>query len=230
MKLYHGTTETVAKKVIFEGLKPRIMVGKSNWNHTVKSNPSLVYLTSVYAPFFSICSAKQNESLGIVEVDIEKLDPKWMRPDEDFIEQASRYAPNLVPNAGKGLINRTKYVKKHIDEFKHLWKESIKFIGNCAFKGQIPTSAITKIVVIERKYSTMEFNALNPSITIENFSFCQEQYKFLTKWFIGEPIELDDWLKANRLDKFVELDKDFNAQIPHLKDMLKDQSGIKRIY
>ena len=54
MKLYHGTTEAVARKALREGLRTRSETGSTgNWQHTVSSPTDRVYLTEAYAPYFA---------------------------------------------------------------------------------------------------------------------------------------------------------------------------------
>ena len=72
-----------------EGLRPRKLTGKSNWKHIVESNPSLIYLTTAYAPYYALCAVDGNkgEKIAIVEIETDLLNESNFRPDEDFIEQ-----------------------------------------------------------------------------------------------------------------------------------------------
>jgi hypothetical protein len=229
MILYHGTTAEVAEMAIRQGIKPRIATGKSNWKHTITSNPSMVYLTSIYAPYFAICAASEDQRLGIIEIETDKLDPKWMRPDEDFIEQAFRMSPQYDIIPVKGIKNRTKYVRNNIDKFQDLWTKSVEFMGNCAYKGVIPTTAITRVVTVDRNNPSMEFNALDPIICIENFRLCKEQYQLLTKWFLGDPVSFEEWIKVKHLDLFMQ-NEELKETFEPLKLILQNQSGIKEIF
>ena len=97
MKLYHGTAGENVAGILKRGVKPRRVTGKNNWKHTVASNPHAVYLTSAYGGYFAHQAAKTS-LLGIVEVDTHFLDRELFRPDEDFLEQATRESKKLEPS------------------------------------------------------------------------------------------------------------------------------------
>ena len=109
MKLYHGTSERHLKRILKEGILPRVSSqNEGNWNHTVESATDRVYLTKGYAPYFANCAAEENERWVIIEVDKDKLvgmesaflgitqdsihNRVWERffPDEDYIENMLR--------------------------------------------------------------------------------------------------------------------------------------------
>jgi hypothetical protein len=105
LKIYHGTTEKIGRQALTEGLKPRKLTGKSNWKHSVESNPSLVYLTTAYAPYYALQSIKKfkGEKIAIIEIETDLLDKTKLRPDEDFIEQATR----RDEKNGAGIVGET---------------------------------------------------------------------------------------------------------------------------
>src|SRR6266852_8190880 len=90
--VYHGTNESSARRALKRGILPREMSGKKgNWKDTVQSNPSMVYLTVAYAPYFAVLTTDfEKERVAIIQIDLDKLDPDRLYPDEDFIEQALR--------------------------------------------------------------------------------------------------------------------------------------------
>lgn len=207
MKLYHGTTEAVACRALRDGLLPRIAHGRSNWGHgiTTESNPSLVYMTSVYAPYFGLqaidcADIKAGFKIGIVEIETDMLQERWMRPDEDFIEQVTRNENDTkrLGIKGVGMAERTKWVRNHIDQFSGMWKLSVEHLGNCAHKGQLPAHAITRVSICQISASTlMLIAARDPAITWVNKKFCGDKYAMITRWCMGESVTLDEWLKLN---------------------------------
>lgn len=71
--LYHGTSESAARRIVAEGIRPRGAGGTSNWLKTVESNPECVYLTDVYGPYFAAQAAKDDERWAILEVDRRRI-------------------------------------------------------------------------------------------------------------------------------------------------------------
>lgn len=195
----------------------------------VESHPDLVYLTVAYAPYFGLQAAK-GKKMAIVEIDTDSLDESKMLPDEDFIEQVTRTdKKNTVGIDGKTLNERTEYIRNHLDEFSGFWRESVEHLGHCAYKGVIPNSAVTRVAVIEiSKCRQMCFEALEPTITIINYKICGPQYRTLTKWFMGEPVTVKEWLQtqsANALSLLSEKEKD--SAVKKISKILANQRGIK---
>src|SRR5436305_754281 len=73
MKLYHGTTGTLAKKALKQGIKPRSETGRNNWERAA-SHPKCVYLTTCYAGYFAAMAKQRGRMVGILEVDADLLD------------------------------------------------------------------------------------------------------------------------------------------------------------
>lgn len=237
MKLYHGTTEAVARKALKEGLKPRISTGKSNWKHTVESNPSMVYLTAAYAPFFGMQAAKsfvdeepdKDFKFGLIEVDTDLLDQKWLMPDEDFIEQATRTQSNTLIK-GKTMKQRTEWVRNNIQVFREHWETSVKGLGNCAYKGIIPPNAITRVSLVQYGLNKEIIWAIDPCITTINYFFVGEKYRELTRWFFKEALSIDKWCELTHLNVFAEMDDMAMQAKRHWELILGNQSGIEIIF
>lgn len=237
MKLYHGTTEEVARKALKEGIKPRIATGKSNWKHTVESNPSMVYLTAAYAPFFGMQAARafvdeepeKDFSFGLIEIDTELLDQRWLMPDEDFIEQATRSQTHSIIK-GKNMKQRTEWVRNNIHAFHQHWETSVNGLGNCGYKGIIPPSAITRVSVVQYSPNREVIWAIDPCITTVNYRLVGEKYRELTRWFFKEALSIEKWAELTHLNIFADID-DFAKQAKeHWEKILSNQSGIEIIY
>jgi hypothetical protein len=194
--MYHGTTEAIGRMALTKGLKPRRMTGKSNWKHAVESNPSLIYLTNAYAAYYALQAIKKfkGEKIAIVEVETDLLDETKLRPDEDFIEQATkRDEENNAGIMGRTMNERTTYIRNHIDEFSNSWKLSVEHLGNCGYKGVIK-DAITRVSVVDiSKCKAMCFEAMEPVITLMNYKICGKQYRMLNRWFMGEKVTVEEW-------------------------------------
>jgi hypothetical protein len=194
MKLYHGTTETVARAAFMHGLKPRASTGaRGNWDSN-PSNPELVYLTAAYAGYFAGCACEEGERWGIVEVDATALPTSFMRPDEDFIEQASRGGESPIPTALKSLERRTQWVRDRLDNFAHHWRDSVEGLGNCAFKGGIQPEAVTGVAIFDPKSNPMVAMAvMDPTITLLNYTFMARKYEAAIRWLMGEDITPEEF-------------------------------------
>lgn len=194
MKLYHGTTERVAKLALTEGLKPRALTGvEGHWKHTVDSNPAHVYLTSVYAPYFACTAAKDGERWAVIEVDTDLLDEERMRPDEDFLEQATRGAKGALGPKSRDMKVRTRWFRKRLEAFAHHWRDSVKGLGTCSYAGELPPEAITRVAVFAPT-GYIHMMAADPAICIMNYKVCGGKYAALTRWIIGEEVTPDDIL------------------------------------
>tara|TARA_B100000131_G_scaffold221323_1_gene212846 strand:- start:34014 stop:35486 length:1473 start_codon:yes stop_codon:yes gene_type:complete len=229
MKLYHGTTETIARKAMVEGIVPRGNSGATgNWEHSVPSGDDRVYMTAGYAPYFAGCVAEDGEKWGIVEIETSKIYRSFtpvyeqnntnlvndlhgsghgvrLLPDEDFLEQMMRqYSPEKLVEISlesgdrrlldmfdgfpweSGMEERTIWLRDNIQRFAHMAEDSIKFLGNCSYKGVIPARAITRVAIYDPLSNPhMTMAAMDPTISCMNWSICQNKYTETTRWFMG---------------------------------------------
>jgi len=187
--VYHGTGERAARRALKHGILPRRMSGKKgNWKHTVSSNPSMVYLTTAYAPYFASATTNPDrERPAIIEIDLDALDQDALYPDEDFIEQGLR---GKKLGTSDDIHKRNLYIIKHIEEYRENWKLSLEKLGTVCHRGIVPASAITKVVAFDPKKNIDIFrDTLNPTITLANYRFCGEKYRSMTRWFMGEEVD-----------------------------------------
>jgi hypothetical protein len=203
VKLYHGTSESVVRKVLKEGLKPRRMSrNKGNWKDTVPSNPSLVYLTVAYAPYFAMC-ASGDEKWGILEIDTDLLDESSLLPDEDFLEQGTRRQklPAEWGLNGADMQKRTRFFRDNLHSFQALWTKSIEGLGNAAHHGQIPLEAITRATIFDPSQNKrMMMDAADPLISMLNFAHLGNKYKAQTRWFAGYDVDPREMLTLGLAD------------------------------
>lgn len=208
MKLYHGTTSKIIDKITHNGIIPRSVSKRSNWKHSVPSNPKCVYLTDTYPLYFAIHAARTHGKPTIVEIDTSKLNPFNLFPDEDVLEQAGRNYDNWTH---LDMVRRTKIYRKEMFNYgPDAWRKSLNAMGTCAHLGTIPVKAITKIAIIDNEIQPrLCWTAMDASISLMNFKFCATKYKAITNWIFQYPYELSDFDKMTQLDRFFEdLDKD----------------------
>jgi hypothetical protein len=205
MKLYHGTSESVAKLVMQHGLKPRGN-GTGNWKHTIDSNPFAVYLTTAYAGYFAASATPVSddsfERWAIIEVDSDKLNQYLLYPDEDFLGQVfqphwKEIADKPLKRAlkGKDLFGATVWFRENIHRFQHMWEKSVQFLGNCAYHGTVPAEAITKIALYDWKNGVEQVTSgvIDPVISIDNYRFMADKYQTITRWFMGEDVTVEEY-------------------------------------
>ncbi len=193
--IYHGTAERNVEAILERGIEPR-WEKKGNWSHVdYNSNPSQVYLTDVYSPYFAAMASQEGERHALIEVKLIRLDYNWLRPDEDALEQATRstQAPAIaldrfpfLPEKGQDMFSRTIWFRERLEAFKHLWKASLTTLGTVGYRAVVPQDAITKVVLFDpKKNPCMALMQLDPSITIMNHLICYRKYAALTDWMMG---------------------------------------------
>ena len=212
MKLYHGTSERIAKLALKDGLLPRSMSGVvSHWEDN-PSSESHIYLSTAYAAYFAMIAtdSEQDGRWAILEIDTDKLPDggAYLVPDEDFLEQVSRGQDlSEVAEALGGdteawsgsMEERTKWFRENLDAFAHLWEDSVERLGNCAHEGLIPPEAITRVSYVESSKNHLVTMALDPCITLMNYAICGNKYRALTRWLMGYEVVATDFLYGGAL-------------------------------
>jgi len=238
MKLYHGTSANCLNQILSDGLTPRIVNGKSTWEHTVPSRMDAVYLTEVYAGYFACCACKNSrDNWLILEIDTDLLDQTLLMPDEDFLEQVTRIKEIAVKLGVPGQVakykmkTRTRWFRERLELFHGQWVTSLKMLGNCCYLGTIPMSAITRIVSFDpasNKY--VSWGCSDPVINFQNYSFMKNKYKELTRWFFEEnidPAKIEEVLSLTAHDS--EFSVFLNQRLEHIKNQINIRSGLKKI-
>lgn len=186
MKLYHGTSARHLEKILKHGIKPRGKK-KGNWGHTVHSHPNAVYLTTAYPLYYALTATKPkdlHEQGVILEIDINKLNPFKLAPDEDFMAQATHRAAKF---AGKSLLEVTEFYRNILERYSQHWDLSLKSMGNCCYLDTVPPDAITRYALIGNPISWLAYS--DPVVGIANFSILGPYYQALSKSLFGDPVE-----------------------------------------
>lgn len=240
MKLYHGTSESRARRALIEGLRPRgEREGEDTdrWNGCPSSGDH-VYLTVAYAPYFAAAASGEDERWAIIEIDTDLL-PDGMDalvPDEDFLEQATRNEtpPKEWGLPTEGMEARTEWFRDRLHWFAHLWEQSVDNLGNCAHEGSIPPEAITRVVFVDParpENKAAVFMACDPSISILNYRFTGSKYRALTRWFMGDALTDSDWIALVGIPEIALTNESFRAamtpQINSIKTTMADQSALE---
>lgn len=193
MKLYHGTSTRYLDLLLRGGIKPKQDQDgeeeRGNWEHTnFPSRDDMVYLTVAYPFYFAMCAAGETSDREgekyqpvVLEVESDELDQDLFHPDEDFIAQV------MAEQEKMSLEDCHNYVLENLENWQHLWRESVEHMGNCAYMGTVPPNAIKRYCVFrsdQRPYLSMAF--LDPSISILNYRFCGEKHRGYVAWMFQD--------------------------------------------
>jgi hypothetical protein len=127
------------------------------------------------------CTDPSEERVAIVEVDMDMLDAISMLPDEDFVSQG------LAKMLGSSLEDLHVEVRDNLECYRHHWMDSLQGLGNVAYKGTVPASAITRYCVFSPKeQAALAWAACDPLITPMNYRFCGEKYRQMIAWLFGD--------------------------------------------
>ena len=197
MKLYHGTSESAAKVALVEGLIPRGWRGASSVWEGCPSHPDCVYLTTAYAGYFAMNATPHKERWAIMEIDTDQLPQEAILvPDEDFLEQATRGHPKPADwgfPEDASMEERTAWFREHLFSFSHLWKDSVKHLGNCAVLGMVPSTAVSRVAFYDPDSNPgMTMLTMHPMISMMNYRVCGPKYRGVVRWLMGDDVLLSD--------------------------------------
>jgi hypothetical protein len=238
MKLYHGTTEAVARLALTDGLLPREEAEVETQWPDCPSRPDMVYLTNAYAPYFAGCATENvGDLLGIVEIDTEILFDDYvtengledfLHPDEDFLEQATRSpesGPHLAPFDAT-MHERTAFYREHLESFQQHWRDSLEALGNVAAKGEVPSECVTRIALIDPKKAPHVLQiGMDPCITLMNYAICGHKYRSLTNWIFGAEITTADLMVFDH----PEWPDELREGARYMAKILKSRDGVEII-
>lgn len=204
MFLYHGTNEETGYQILDQGILPRTRTKKSNWKHTIESNPDAVYLSDAYPMYFAIAAMPKGKSKGcVVEVDVRRLLPSLLAADEDVLEQVGRQSKDGLPGHWD-IKRRTTYYRNHQKYFATKgfgYEKSLQYMGTCAYLGAVPLTSISRVAFFDTtKCRELAWAMMDPTITLINYRFCQTKYRWLTK-FLFHDHEVNPKLDA--MDEFM---------------------------
>jgi hypothetical protein len=145
--LYHVTHSGDARRILVEGLKPRRLTGRDNYEKQgLSSHPDHVYMTEANVCFYlSRMGRTAQTSLTVLAVDTSQLDEALLYPDEDYAALCANHIAN-----GNWHDDSDTYreeitaARDSIENHKHLWGASLRGYGNVAYRGIIPPSALWK--------------------------------------------------------------------------------------
>ena len=183
--LYHGTSLNNFEKIKnAKEIQPRSRSKKeTNWGDC-PSHPDMVYLTRAYSTYYGWSTLEDEERyLVVCKVNLNEEDKQKLYPDEDYIAQVIQKQED--ENGEVNLIELTKIVRDNIEIYQSSWLESLTHMGNCAYKGAIPTQNISR--AIKMKANILQWS--DPTITIINYQLLGGYYRFMTEWIFNQDLE-----------------------------------------
>lgn len=202
MKVYHGTSLSRWEKIKKTGLIPRGKSGKSNWTHSIESNPETIYFSDAYAMFFALQSVDtgnlEKDHAVVIEIETDLLEPSRLVPDEDVLEQVGR-----MQKGGDGLPSHWD-MKKRTRHYRGLTLEyaqqgldfewSMQVMGTGGFMGAVMPEAFTRVAIIDiAKQAELAMTYLDSQVSVQNYRFLGSRYRALTKMIFGdEPDPVDE--------------------------------------
>ena len=193
--LYHGTSTKYLDDILLKGITPRHNKGIGNWSGN-PSHPLMVYLSDAYPVYFAQqsvnayneknCDSEKDEPV-VLEVIV---DTKRLYPDEDFLEQYHRIAPQWKDAVEKTTMQeRTIYFKQNLLDYKDDYQTSLFGLGNCCHKGVIKPKNIVR-------YSILDYNEIlnysDPSINLQNYQLLGGRYRMISdKTMWEKPLSIE---------------------------------------
>ena len=175
-RIYHGTSGDRKDIILRDGIVPRVDA-QSNWSDA-PSNCDMVYMSVAYPLYFAGCVDGDHDHLVLFEIDMAHLHQDRCYPDEDFILQAQCALPGH---------DTQQDIAKNLEDYKDLYAVSVEYLGNMAYSGVIAPTAFTRCVEIDiTQRAEILYEALQPTITIENFRFLGKHYQQLVAWLFGD--------------------------------------------
>lgn len=230
MKIYHGTSHSIARKAASQGLSPQQFDLPLNLKtECTISNSDMVYLSTTYA----LCSAYASDEtqIAIIEIETDRLDKKRFYPDEDFVYEFLKRRNSYFHANNHGLYD---YIRGNPHIFQEYWSGSLQMLGGICYKGLVPANAITRYLVFDLELfdSTLANSMMYPIVCVTNHSVIGWFYKQFIAWSFDEVKELPHVKEAldvlsNIEDKKSDMAIHFEGQVELFKRLQKKRDGIK---
>lgn len=124
IELYHGTTSAFLDDILSKGINPREFTDKSNYEGSLLSDPKNVYLAAFIQAVAGSKNGIARHGGNMVLIKL-IMDTSTLLPDED-----------------SGVLEEGAIKFRQPRD----WKESLEYLGTCAYKGIISPANFTEIV------------------------------------------------------------------------------------
>lgn len=208
-KLYHGTSERIAKLASHSGIVPYDVEEAADRVFSDTKN-GLVYLTNTYPGQMAFAHSNLKERWGVIEVNVAALDLTRLFPSEDALSVPRR----------KPLDPRRRILKS-----KMKWTASVSTCGLCTYAGAIPASAISRIAIYS-PYSNwlVTKSILHAKLGRGAYHLANLKRNIaIVRWLMAEGVTSEEWLS----DKYV------SASIKEREEVMSalvERSGLDIFY
>ena len=224
MYLYHGTNFGALENIMKEGLLPRMDTGGSNRWGEFPSREDCIYLSRLYAPYFALNKTEVGEKWLLIRIKKEALIQDLLLPDEDYV---AGILPKDMDNMS--LAEKTEFARRLLPNLIDRTDDSIRMLGNCAYRSHVNLKQIDKIVAFDLKQNPLMNIAIDPTITVMNALMMGGKYTALTEWFFEEPTE-EGLSKIMFAGPTEPSEKAFDEAWNRTKDLWFSRKGLETIY
>ncbi|MBS1729047.1 MAG: hypothetical protein JST51_20190 [Armatimonadetes bacterium] len=144
--LFHGTSPRNLNGILADGLLPGQNLGKSVYADMRPLSP-YVYLSYPLAIQYAAEASKNEEQFSLIKIDTSYLDQEKLRPDEDLFFDFVLDEEGVLPSGNP--IADTEMVLYRMENEASRFRESLLRLGNVAYQGLIPLSAIIAVSTYE---------------------------------------------------------------------------------
>ncbi|MBX7135763.1 MAG: hypothetical protein K1X67_24105 [Fimbriimonadaceae bacterium] len=200
--LFHGTSGRNALAILESGLMPRAMTGSNNFGkQDLSSREDCVYLTDRYHFCHAVHATThvaRESAAAIVEIHLNKLNFKALRPDEDSILTIEERAAGRKWE-GESIAERMKHARRSMDANASLWCETLSIFGVIAHVGAIPRRALGRIALFHVPNTLTDL--LNPPESDTGAAAALGEYverlglpmvRMATRWAFGDDLSTED--------------------------------------
>ncbi len=223
-KLYHGTTEIIAKMACIKGLAPYEVNITDNGipRRICASTAGGICLTSSYPGLMAFETASNREKWGIIEFDVSHLHPESLMPCEGFLAEKVK---TKLSNE-EDLFKKMTQLRQGLSNNRRKWRESLDSFGMCVHEGEIPLDAISRVVTYDPFSNPVMTKAMIASVILGS-RFHKSNLRrqmMITRWLMGENILPEEWLGSAVYCKMTHSEKNQMAQV------LQNKNGLDIFY
>jgi hypothetical protein len=223
MVLYHGTSESRARQILQSGLQPR---GKGRPSFPdINSYSNMVYLTSYGASAYAYHVAlKTKEKWGILEIDVDKLDPALIYPEQGYIIE-----PLVDVGTDDKIVEALlKQEAKGLEQYQPQWEDCLKKRGSVAYKGIIPPNCITRAAIYDPESNPELLDRLiSTQLGTAAFEVLNKRLTAATRWVFNDQYRIYDFFPLQLQSALWEIPPE---EIQEMKRQLAIRTGIQQIH
>lgn len=223
-KLYHGTTEIIAKTACIKGLLPYEVDATDNGvpRRILASTAGGICLTSSYPGLMAFETADHKERWGIIEVDASHLSPESLLPYEGFLVEKTKAKITNEEDRLKKLAQ----IRQSLSTHHRKWRESLNNFGMCIYAAEIPFHAISKVTIYNPQSNPVMTKAILGSVVLGSkfHPSNMNRQHMISRWLIGDNVTPEEWLGPTVYAKMEHAERERVSQV------LRNKNGLDIFY